>query len=332
MINLVGKDRTFTAYQKRGYEFNILMALDKNVRPWLLTKYCNCSYVKGKRAKFDFVIDGGEWFANEDVFNIDIIRVKKNLDLCFQNNLFNIIINRLEKGAYVYGYFDEFYIKNKRAYHNYHFKHSFFIYGYECFEKVFYALGYTNNGRFDEYTIAYEDFMCALTGLDNIELTFVCINPMCLFNVKPESFYYGLYDYVHSTRSTRTYDASVVYGISTLYEFANYVKEVADNRVDLDLRYSKFYMEFNSFMFERLEYLYKNCYIGNICAEYSNICKVFQSIHMLFIKYNLTYDTEIIKRICRMIEEAANKERIILSQVLSELKQALMERNNQSYI
>ena len=139
-INPLGDDQTFTSYQKRGYEFNILMALHKAVRPWLLTKYCNCLYGKSERSKFDFVIDNGEWFANEDVFIIDIIRVRKNLSLFFQNRLLNIIINRLNNGTYVYGYFDEYYVMRKSAYKNFHNKHSFLVYGYDNEAKIFYAI------------------------------------------------------------------------------------------------------------------------------------------------------------------------------------------------
>ena len=140
-LNPIIYDQTFTAYQKRGYEFCTLLASSKNVRQWLFTKYCNCLYGKNERSKFDFVIDGGEWFANEDVFIIDIIRTRKNLWLSFQNNLFEIIINRIKKGSYVYGYFDEYYISEKSAYHNYHFKHSFFIYGCDDSTRIFFAIG-----------------------------------------------------------------------------------------------------------------------------------------------------------------------------------------------
>ena len=154
-INNISDDATFTAYQKRGYEFNILMALKKNVRSWLITKYCNCLCGKNERSKFDFVIEGGEWFATEEVFITDIIRIRKNSCLPFSNDLLSIVINRLKEGMYVYGYFDEYYVKSKSAYQNYHFKHSFLIYGCDDESKIFYALGYTKNSKFEKYTIPY---------------------------------------------------------------------------------------------------------------------------------------------------------------------------------
>ena len=332
LLNSMADDQTFTAYQKRGYEFNILMALDKNVRPWLLTKYCNCLFGKSERSKFDFVIEGGEWFANEDVFTIDIIRTRKNLLLSFQNKLFNIIINRLNNGLYVYGYFDEYYVKTKCAYHNHHFKHSFLVYGCDNRARIFYAIGYTNNFKFEKYTISYDDFMIALTSLKQIDLTFVRVNPNFNFKIKIESIYYGLYDYIHSICSTGLYEANVVYGINTLYEFARYVQNTAESQNILDMRYSKFFMEFKNFMLERLEYLYNNAYIGNEYEEYSEVCKVFQSIHMLFIKYNMTRDPTIPQRIIQMIYDSTNKERIILSNVLYQLKSTLLKYNSQNYI
>lgn len=57
-LNPLGNDQTFTAYQKRGYEFNILMGQGAQVLPWLLSKYCNCLAGKNERNQLDFVIEG----------------------------------------------------------------------------------------------------------------------------------------------------------------------------------------------------------------------------------------------------------------------------------
>lgn len=331
-IRLIANDQTFTAYQKRGYEFNILMALEKNVRPWLLTKYCNCLYGKNERSKFDFVIDGGEWFANEKVFITDIIRVRKNLNLPFQNNILNIIINRIVQGTYVYGYFDEYYVKSKSAYHDFHFKHSFLVYDWNDESKIFYAIGYTNKSKFEKYTITFDEFMHALTGLNQIDLTFVSVNPDFCFDVKIESFYYGIFDYIHSMHSTGSYEENVIYGIDTLYELSRYVLQAVECNGILDLRYSKFYLEFKNFMFERLKYLSDNGYISHVYQEYSDVCQVFHNIHMLFIKYNMTFDPVLPQKISRMIDESTSQERKILSNVLSELKSTLVEHNSQNYI
>lgn len=331
-VNSITYDQTFTAYQKRGYEFCILMASKKEVRPWLLTKYCNCLYGKNERSKFDFVISGGEWFANEEVFIIDTIRVKKNLNLPFQNNLFNIILHRINDGAYIYGYFDEYYINTKRTYQKDHYKHSFLIYGYNNVSKLFNAIGYTKHNKFEEYNISFEEFMIALTDLPKIELTFVCLNPNYTYEAKIENIYYGLYDYMHSIYSAGSYEPNVVYGIDTLAEFSKYVLHMAENNNNLDLRYSKFFMEFKQFMLERLDFLNNSGYISYGYEEYSEIFQVFQSVHMLFIKYNITCDSTIPLRISKMVEDATCKERKILSRVLSELKKTLMEQNYHNYI
>lgn len=325
-------DNTFTAYQKRGYEFNILMSINKDVRPWLLTKYCNCLYGKSERSKFDFVVEDGEWFLHEDVFIIDIIRVRKKLELPLQNNLFNIIINRLDNKAYVYGYFDEYYISRKRRYQKSHYRHSFLIYGYDINVKQFYAIGYTKDSKYEKYLIPFEEFYNALTSLNKIELTFVTVNSKFSFIPKIESIYYGIYDYIHSIRSVGLIESNVIYGIDTLYELVKEVKQTVSDGLKLDLRYSKFYMEFKHFMFERLEYLYSIGYIDNEYKEYSEVCQTFDNIHMLFLKYNITYDPVIAERIIQMIEDATNIERKILKNVLKQLIHTLIEKNSINYI
>ena len=332
IVNPMGNDQTFKAYQKRGYEFNILMGYSDSIRPWLLGKYCNCLAGKNEHSKFDFVIYGGEWFSDEDVFITDVIRARKDLCLAFQNNLFKIITDRLKIGSYIYGYFDEYYVKSKKAYNKFHYRHSFLVYGYEDDAKLFYAIGYTNKSKFEKYTISYDDFMTALTSLNQIDLTFVSVNPKFNFTISIESIYRELYDYIHSTCSDGSYERKVIYGIDTHTELLSYVQQTVDIKKDLDYRYSRFFMEFKNFMLERLSFLGENAYIRDCYKEYSDICQMFQNIHLLFIKYNMTKDFSISQRICEIIQESIVRERTILSSALSDLRKTLIENNNRNYI
>lgn len=302
-------DGTFTAYQKRGYEFGIISAVERDTCSWLLSKYCNCRWDPGGNAKLDFVVTDGEWFASDGVFQIETVRSRKRTSSFLDLDWIDIAKRHIENGIYVYGYFDEYCIPAKTAYLRNHFKHSFFIYGFDDEAGSFYAAGYTKNERFEPYSFSFDEFGQAIEALSHTDLTFVRLNPAFDFCVDLKGLFYSLYDYTYSQCTLSPREAGFIYGIDTTRKMAEYICGCIESHRYTDLRYSRFLFEFKAFMNERIKYLRERGVIRLDTCNYSDLAEQFRTLHLLCIKYDMTGNSSALKEWPEKLRKIADAER-----------------------
>ena len=132
-----------------------------------------------------------------------------------------------------------------------HFKHSFFIYGFDDEAGSFYAAGYTKNERFEPYSFSFDEFGQALEALSHTDLTFVRLNPAFDFCVDLKGLFYSLYDYTYSQCTLSPQEAGFIYGIDTTRKMAEHICGCIESHGYTDLRYSRFLFEFKAFMNEK---------------------------------------------------------------------------------
>lgn len=332
------EDTWIQTYQIRNYELGILQ--DKI--PWVYGKYINCYYNPQEEDCFNHCMSaGGRFFINDGVllgqkfiFDISILSLKL---INFIDWVRNFINNRW----YVMCYVDEYYIEAKYAYEQYHFRHTVLIYGYD--KEAFLAIGYNKDRKYTKFQITFEEFEKALNvnfdkryekyyhrNIDKVEFDIVKINPEYDFKLNLKELYISLSDYINSVDSFNSKDTNRVYGIECERVFQDYINNTLNEKIYLDMRYSRLFMELKEIMMRRLEYLAQIKAIPpDYLDTYSLIAKDQASVHMLFMKYNVTKQDDIIKKINAKIDYIIEREEDILPKIRKSLFDYLlnMERN-----
>ena len=92
-------------------------------------------------------------------------------------------------------------------------------------------------------------------------------------------------------------------------------------------------MELKELMVRRLEYLTGEQVVSQgILSEYQKICEQQRTVHLLFIKYNLTMDERIIDRLADKMNGIIESEKIILPRITDEIYACLVKKHDEEYL
>ena len=341
-IHPIDDNPLIQAYQIRNYELGILAAHNSDIMPWFYNKHINCVYMQEKN-RFDHLMYDDRWYANEGVMAVHKMRFKKSISEVDSVNMLNIAREMIFNGYYFMGYFDEYHISCKKAYQKRHFRHTSLIYGFNDDEKLFYAIAYNANRKYERFEFPYSAFIKSIevnyddekeyvkSGAERVDYDFVKPNKDFVFKINIPEIYANLFDYVHSINS-RTAFAGLVYGLECMKAFVKYIESVIPNDANCDVRYSRLFMELKNLMLLRIDYLEKHGYIKpGILEEYKKISDKQTNIHNLFVKYNISRQESIIDRLIKMQEEIIGLENIVLLRFLDELKEYLKSEHLKKY-
>ncbi len=325
----------FRAFQVRGYEAAILFATDKNGEEFFYNTAINCflRHRKDGPMMFDFICEHTPWPYLQDVFFTHI----QEFDSCdlISDSVISRVKHYLDQRIYVSGYFNEKFISHKNAYQKYDFEHSFLLYGYDNAEQQFYAIGYTNKGKFEFYTMSFQDFAKGFLGLEKTRFYLYYRNSNQMISLNLESLFYELEDYL---RSDYTIHGAIgkhkddYYGIHAMKALWFYVKISAYRGRGLDVRKSRFFFEHKEWMMKRLSYLHKKGFIKDYSEKYSLVVQKAKTMHLLFLKYNLTQKPEIIDSILRILKEANRLDEDVLFDVYDELKAQIKQEKKTRFL
>lgn len=128
------------------------------------------------------------------------------------------------------GYFDEYHIPCKWAYQNMHFRHPELIYGYNDDESLFYAIGYTENRKYQKFDFPYSAFCESVKveydknkeywakDIERVEYDFAKPKKNYPYAINIREIYTNLFDYLHSINSYQT-GIRQIYGIDCEKQF-----------------------------------------------------------------------------------------------------------------
>lgn len=316
----------FTAYQQRGYELGTLLTLGEKVKPWLYQFFVNI-YMrrrKGTFGHFEFVFDKQKWFEGYNVFLNSTLNINPGSAFSSRIKLIELIKENINNSSYARGNFDEYYIPKKSSYRKRHFNHTFFLYGYDDDNENLYALGYTSDGKFERYEISYTDFIESFFACDRLWINFKKINSDFNFEFDPIAVRRELYEYVNSVYTGKGMLTKEVYGVSCIRSFGDYVMNVYPQGLSLDLRYSRFFMEYKKYMAEIVAYLAENKYISDCYARFCHeMSKSFERVHLLFLKYNMTGKRELVESALETIFGIATSEIYTMRNIYEELNESV---------
>lgn len=325
----------FRAYQFRGFEAAVLFATDETGEEFFYNTCINCvlRYQPNKQFVFDFTCKYTPWFSYQDVFYIETQKIDcRELS---SNIIISRVKNYLDQKIYVSGYFNEKYIPHKNAYQSRDFKHEFLIYGYNLTEEQFYAIGYTDNKKFEFYTVNFLDFANGFLNLQESELWLYYRNPSRKISFNLESLYYELEDYLHSDYTVNNAigkSKDDYYGLYAMHSLWIHLRRSVFKERHLDVRFSRFFFEHKEFMMKRLSYLHEKGYIKDYSDRYAVVVQKAKTMHLLFLKYNYKREPATIEAILRFLNEANQLDAGILFNVYDELKPIINRRKEERFL
>ena len=315
---IVYKDLPFNAYQMRGFEWGCLLSCGKEVLPFLYT-FCTNVFVNSRRFKLDFTFDKYSWFDCYGVFKCKYIFV----DDTPKEEWLSLLKETMTEGHYAYGMFDEFYIPNKYSYNRRHFDHAFLIYGFDDSKGVFLAVGYTANERYESYTIPYDNFYDAVSYYKNTYgwISLLHVKPDYIFEFSPRHVWKEFRDYLASDYTERNRIEGEIYGVEAMEWVADYVAETVASKEYLNLKTGRFIAEYRAYTHTKLKFMYDNGYLLNDHSErYLELVSPAQTVHLLFLKYNMTGNYQLGDRIVSILRESLKREIEIFSNVKAEME------------
>ena len=325
----------FTAYQIRGFEASILYANYDKAEELFFNTCINCSFRQrpSGRVIFDYTCNNTSWFLGQNVFYMQTMPVTP--EKASRDQLIDTVSSVIDNGIYVSGFFNERYIHNKSAFGKYDFRHSFLIYGYDAEGSIFKAIGYTANSKFEPYIITFSDFAAAIINCTDPVLWFRAVNPNIEAGFDVIKVHEELGDYLRSDYTVNNAigkNSEDVYGLLAHRAFRDYVKRTGETESPLDIRLSRFFYENKAFMLKRLDFMHSNGLIGNYHDQYESAVKKSESVHLYFIKYNMTRNASSTEAICSLMGETNQIDESIMSEVYKDLSAYIEKQKSEVYL
>ena len=159
--------------------------------------------------------------------------------------------------------FDEYYVRDRKAYQKEHYNHYNMLYGYDDEQRVYYIMGYGANSTPVVSTLPYDDFTIDIVTSE--KLIIFKYEASCVSNLEfsIKSVVQGIHELLHDIDSNAK-NANIMtsekldFGLSILKRLANEEK----NKIIYDKRVAFCIMEHCKLMRSRLEFLYEEKYLN----------------------------------------------------------------------
>ena len=301
-------------YHHRAFALGIIKPNIRQYEQWLCNKFINCIATTSFdleeydvwmiKDRLSIKVGGNMVYEAFQAFCPDIIEKNKEM---------------LKQGFYIWGTYDEFCIPGKSAYQYKSFLHNYLIYGYDDQQGVFKSAGYLPDRHYRKFDIKYEDYYRSVTYGDEprqLALNYYRINRDYEGWIDIESIRKTAIDYLQS-RGPENSKVNEVFGVSAWKRFESYIDGVSGNKIDM--RYVRAYMEHKGIMDKRLKCLCKHGYLWDqsLCTSYSQnvLIKATQLFYMC-LKYSLTGDAELHKRMTALVREINATEQGLIERVV----------------
>lgn len=311
-------DVEMRVYQNKAFPLGIIKANIADYDVWLCNKLINC--ICYENSDID-AIDDDIWSEKDGLTHTEIDFLKreefnqKNPDIIAKNK------EMLEKGVYITGGYDEFFIPGKSPYQKRHFNHDYVIFGYDE-ERVFKSAAYMADRSYRFYDITYEDYHNSIAKSEyNFYVCYRKIDKSYVPKVDIVHIQKKLENYLLSREDDYASNRQAYFGMEAWEKFREYVQEIGDGW--LDNRYARLYMEHRNIMVNRMRKLNEKGFLNDcsLAEEYHrNVYLPAQAVHHLFIKYNLTRDHKVRQRILGTIQKTNETEERIISRMLERMK------------
>ena len=150
-------------YNHHAFGTGIITTTDKGMN-WIYNNYIQLSYYPQEGPlTFDFYMD---YIYCQPAFDREAL--SDELMNFIKWDPIKLFVAAIKQQKYVICCVDEYYIPNREAYRQYHFKHNMIIHGFDDVAKIFYVAGYDESGKYTLQTITYKELKQASPSKVNI--------------------------------------------------------------------------------------------------------------------------------------------------------------------
>lgn len=241
-----------------------------------------------------------------DSINYFITSNETPLHLINEYGVLRFIKECIDEGKYLELLLDQYYIPERTEFHCIHYLHQNLIYGYNDHDKIFYLLGYTNNGKLSGMQVSYSDIKYQFSKRKCVRDIYVLEYEQDGYSIEYHKEYIIKMIKQYLIGYNSSYDiAYLIEPRKRIYGMKCYNVLLSDEgmeRLLTDRRILHLFYEHKSLMKDRLSYLK---YYGaiepkaweEISTNYDEVVRIAFNIRSLSVKYSKTGDNEIIKKI-----------------------------------
>ena len=279
------KNVEMLAYQNRAFWLGIVKANLENYDMWLCNKLVNCVYWYGGILE---PFEEDPWSHKHKMFLEESVDFTPSLFSCQGIDLVTLNKSMLQQNYYIIGNYNERHIPNKGSFGVADFDHDYVIFGYDDDLRVFMSAGYLASGQYDEFTINYDDYLNATITdpKEKVKVIYYKMQEGYEEKIDIPFIREKTENYLFSRWHTSGIESESKFGFEAWEHLANCVEQ---QEGALDLRLSRFFVEFHGVMMQRIQTLSREGHIRLSCVEetYDSIYKDCMIVHYMFIKYNM---------------------------------------------
>lgn len=335
-------------YSNYAYILSVLLNQEE-AKDWFYSNFIQVKYREEIEKSFLFNYSLGnlsKYFYNVPFLEVRSIKRTFLLKVC--PNIIAFLCSALAEGYYIMTIADNYFLPVKSEYNNNHTLHLIMIHGYNLEQGCFYSMGF-DGPKYEESTLNFDDFYKAFTSMDgkNVRIR----DDMCMLYklqdkkelLQPRQginyFSYefnlnlvkrSLQEYLNSICSDEHFDcfyqqpAKMKYGI-TYYEAAEkYIQKYQNKEYDGALSQTAFHgmLEHKTVMVDRLKYMQEKGYVSNLnhlVDMYENIARNALKVRNYVLKYNMTYDMDLLEKIKNILNEMYSDEKNTVNKLIEAL-------------
>lgn len=250
----------------------------------------------------------------------------------YSGGIINFIVDAIEQNYYPLIYVDEYYIKHKSAYNNFHCPHEMLIFGYS--ENKLKVLGYDRCMQFGINEVDFSEFITAFNHCDkqapfrkyiyllefNQEFNFEFDVRLVIQWLK--EFRYGINSSTHF-RAISPPKNKMIYGMAVYKHILEYLKyNIGEMGEKIDIRIFHTLWEHKKAMVLRIKYMINHKYLMDLefLDKYTEIEKISLILRNSAIKYNMKNNPTTLKSMVDNMMKMEDLESEVLNELIIKLE------------
>ncbi|GGG07255.1 hypothetical protein GCM10010912_59890 [Paenibacillus albidus] len=318
-----------SCYPQHAFYMSIISEKEECL-PWIYSNYSNLFI---DEAGFcDFIIKTPEyhlypWFQGSQ-------RLHKNIIIKYKMDFIQFIKESIDDNNYIVLDVDEFYLPCSQRYQKKHFIHHTMICGYDDETLDFLIYGFYNQQKYSLRYVEYKDlekaFLHSISAIDSRYIHLITYNENYSLNnfryninlFKDQLYYHYNSIFAPALNPEVSFNLNSAENLSTGLEIYNKLIEFYSMDFNNDHRPIYTLYEHKKFMNLKLRYLKENKYFifsEKVYQGYEKLEIKTQSLLFLYIKYNVTKNSEIPQRCIEALSRIRDDERELLGIALNEM-------------
>ncbi len=286
-------DIPFLGYNKHAFTSGILLTEEKCLPYVYSNLYINILSTPAIDDLWCDFLEEQSFISNREYFDefrmVSFLNAKNFSFFSNYDFINKTVIEMIDKGFYLYGSIDDYYVPYRWSYKREHYLHDYLLCGYDLDKCTYYCLGYNIKSIFEINEINFNDFYDAVRNADNVFMNFEKISSSFNFTFDKDKFLFFLKDYINGTNSLNTFKGAI-FGIDVMLKFVEICKEAdklfCPEMQNHDFIFIRNLYEHKKFMLDRIKYMYINGFHKNIhiMEEYQLVVSKMKKIYAYCLK------------------------------------------------